>query len=139
MRLEDSASSLVLEVRERLPEGIQGAGDTRFAVAVRAGDFEGRNENVWIGAGDLDRFAADLEHLHRERTGSAELESLSPDEFHLAVLAVGSAGRIAAEGHLSRLHPGLRGWHRNRIELSIDLDPSTVLLLREQLLAELED
>jgi hypothetical protein len=135
MRLEDSDSSLILEVRERLPAGVQGAGDTRFSVTVRAGGFEGRCEDVWIGAGELRQFAVDLERLHRERTGSAELASMSPEEFRLAILAVGNAGRIAAEGYLGSRHLGIRGWHRNRVELSIDLDPTTVLLLREQLVA----
>ena len=135
MLIFDSETSFELHPNESVPAGIQGAGDMRFEITVKSGGFAGTNAKVWVARPGLDRWVAQLRQVAEDRKGSAELRSMSPDDFLLVVRVADSAGHIALIGHLSRHFWGPRKTSRqNRIEYCIDLDPTRL----PELVAEFE-
>lgn len=125
MLVFDSESSLEIRAREKVPATVQGAGDTRFEIIVKSGGFTGNHPRVWIARPDLEGWLGQLRKVSDERKGSAELRSMSPDDFLLVVRVADSAGHIVVEGHVARTFLGPRkNSRRSRIEFCIDFDPT---------------
>jgi hypothetical protein len=135
MLIFDAETSLELKPLETLPADVPGAGDTRFEITVKSAGFTGKNHKVWVARPAMDTWIAQLRRVADERKGSAELQSLSPDDFLLVVRVADSAGHIAVEGNLSRSFFGPRRVFRhNKTEYSIDFDPTRL----PELLAQFE-
>lgn len=133
----DAQSSIEINRVESTPPGVQGEGEARFEVKVKAGGFEGRNEKVWTAREEIERFPQSLRQLADSRRGSAELRSMSPDDFIFVVRLVDTSGHIVIEGQVARhYYVATKTVSRtNSIQFSIDFDPSRL----PNLLAEFEE
>ena len=102
MRVQDRNDFVEVEVEERATS-VWDAGDTRFAVRVRVSSlfsvFTGESL-CWVDLPSLDTFARQLRVLEELRQGSAVLESMSPGELRLEILATDRAGHMAAVGQI---------------------------------------
>ncbi len=81
MQIGDSNNSLQIEIRERVTEHRQDAGDVRIGVTVLSNGFSGKYDDIWLDHHELVEFVGDFERMERERRGSARLCSMSPGEF----------------------------------------------------------
>ena len=69
--------------------------------------FTGEYEDVWIEDATLGTFVEQLVKLANQRSGTAELRSVSPDEFSLRVKSSDKTGHFVAEGELRRTYRGI--------------------------------
>jgi hypothetical protein len=105
-----------------------------FKVKVDAdGDgFSGLNHEVWLAAKDVDAFCAALSSVLKERTGFAELRSMSPSEFVLRLEASEKPFRPIVNAqlrHVSRV----RGRANASVEIPLETEPASI----EKAIAEL--
>lgn len=103
-----------------------------FDVRSAAGDFAGRNPNIWIDANEQRRFLEELRHLERERRGTAQVAAMSPNEFELVIRVVDATGHISIEGLIGTLRPFGSRYHHLLFKFSFALDPTDLpKLVRE--------
>ncbi len=129
LRLGDASDFVALRMLKYETYVGQSEPDIRLGVSVRADDFTGEYDQVWIARQDWVHFIVHLNRLERERIGEAALYAMSPEEFELRLKIVTPKGDLAACGFLSKRQ--LRGhgeWVKSRVEYWFDLDPS---MLRE--------
>ena len=107
--IRDRDSYLDFELVERVPTGVQGAGDVEMQVRVQqvAGEslFSGQ-ANVWFEAEKTAKFFHDLRILEADRSGVAILQSSHPDELRLEIRVTDRAGHVAAIGQLGHWQLG---------------------------------
>lgn len=100
MVLHEGANRLEIVAIDRVPEHLPTPGDTEFTVTVEAEGFYGSG-SAWVEAERLNIFVEELQKLEANRSGVAELVSMSPDRFRLRVQVIGSAGHTLAEGRIA--------------------------------------
>jgi hypothetical protein len=135
MLIRDNNSTLELKIEDKMPEGVQGAGD--FALrsilnicitGVETDEFMA-NARSWIDIVKFNRFLNELKSLETSRQGSAEIESMSPGEFRIRFYKKNSRGEIEAEGEVGR---HLTGSSRmNKVHFEIAIDPTSVKAILE--------
>lgn len=89
---------LELECVEKVPDQF------RLKVFVTSDSFSGQYDGVWIARSDYQGFMAALRRLEADRHGSAELKSMSPNEFRLRIWTIDRWGHVALEGWLGKFH-----------------------------------
>lgn len=134
MILGSDFQQLELSVIEVSPDvrGVHIGGDVRISVRARLKEFSGAAD-AWILRETWRDFLAQLTQLERERTGDAQLASISPGELRLRIFALDRAGHMAAEGELTA---SFLASHEPRLTSlkfgAIEFDPSALpSLLRE--------
>jgi hypothetical protein len=108
---EREESFVEVELLE-VAEAAYAPGDALLGVRMRSSGFAGSSE-VWVQRERLRQFCACLISLNASLRGDATLESISPDDLELKVLAVSSRGHIAVEGKVGRYAHGPERmyWH----------------------------
>ena len=105
MLINGPESSLEIVMSEKVPDGLQCAGDARLVITVRVATahaaFTGESP-VWVDALALGNFVEQLEMLNETRDGSAILESLSPGGMRLEIRNTDRSGHLGAFGHIAR-------------------------------------
>jgi hypothetical protein len=91
---------------DRVADHLPTSGDVELTVMVQSQGFVGDGCH-WVEAPHLRRFVEQLRELDSRRNGSAEIESISPGEFQLRILAKDLAGHVAAAGRVSRSNQAL--------------------------------
>ena len=112
-----------LEVAPEEDVSLQSYGDAYVTVEVSSNGFRGHND-LWVSAEGLRGFCRALVALEASRRGTAELESISPDELRLKVHSVTSRGHVAVSGKTGYLiqHESGGFWHS--VEFGFEFDPS---------------
>ena len=107
---DDKLSYIDLVYRETLSEEeqqISGRADVVIAVEVFSHGFSGRNESVWLGSEDIQRFLKDLHQFERQRTGTVAFASLGAPseycEFRFQLNIVSKTGHIAVKAELLKV------------------------------------
>ena len=120
---------------EHYPSGFPCAGDVRVHVKVAFKAFCGEYDSVWLEKSALQTFIRELSILEDRRTGSARLESMSPNEFELTIRSIGGLGHMEVEASLSRFqYSGFTRWPTSvsgGFELEPDTLPSILSLFRQ--------
>ena len=125
MILKDGEGELEITVHEVEPPMSMRPGDFRATVRVSTLGFGGTNEHVWIAADDFQRFVAAVRILERDRRGSAQLGSMSPEDFELSIRVRDRAGHVTARGWVGRASYGsTRERVAARVGFSFDIDPT---------------
>ncbi|MGG6293988.1 hypothetical protein ACQ4M4_06155 [Leptolyngbya sp. AN02str] len=104
MLLREGSNFLEMIATERIPEHLPAPGDTRFEIRVQSFGFLGQGW-TWIDAVSLSSFVAQLHELEPQRQGSAEVSSMSPDQFWLKIFSTNRLGQMAVIGRLSQVSP----------------------------------
>jgi len=104
MIIKDRGDFLRLDVTERVPVGVQGAGDTRFEIEVQMSAgldtvFHGKSW-AYLEASAIRQFAGELHELLEGRAESASVISMSPNEFDLTIRTYNKARHIGVFGKL---------------------------------------
>ena len=131
MIIQDDSTQLHITLEEVLGHDLPCAGDLRLSVEVVSPAFRGRNNQVWIDRDVWQRFLSELRMLERDRSGNAELRSLSPADLDLCVAVTDRAGHVAVEGHLGQELPAITGRRspETRVGFVIELDPPNLAVL----------
>lgn len=95
MRVDSDSGDFVSIVRAG--KAVRSDNDILAAVEVRKRGFTGRVD-TWIARAAWSRFCDQLSRLEDGRKGVATVESMSPKELRLSVLATRRAGHMAIEG-----------------------------------------
>jgi hypothetical protein len=101
MVTREATNSVEIVATERVPDHLPSAGDVRLAISVQSQGFVGVGSG-WVEAPRLREFIAQLRELEAQRKGSAEMESISPVQFWLRMLATDRAGHVTLAGRLAR-------------------------------------
>ena len=104
MKLESESTFLELIKVEIIPLNLPCPGDTRLQVALRIHDFSGA-ATCWVAAPSLHEFRNAVAALFEKFDGDAVLESLSPDEFYLALAPANPRGYVNVKVQLRRQFP----------------------------------
>ncbi len=101
MKLGDEIDYIEIDVLEesKMPQNF---GDIRVSVKVCMSGFFGEYDQVWIEAHGKNRFISALVNLEKTRNGSANIESMSPNEFILNISSIDSLGHMQADILLSK-------------------------------------
>jgi hypothetical protein len=111
MHIGDSREFVEIDALERVRDGLPSTGDVRVRVKVRLVDFGGLYESVWLEEPVLREFIAALAEVAHNRTGSATLQSISPEEFVLTIAARDSQEHFVAQVLLARYqYSGPTSW-----------------------------
>jgi hypothetical protein len=106
MMIQDGNHSIEIVPSERVPDHLPSAKDIRLAIAVRSQGFAGEGW-AWVEASRLRQFIEHLRELEIRRSGSAEVESISPGQFWLRLFATDRAGHMAVAGRLAHAEQAL--------------------------------
>lgn len=132
MILRDGNDFIELEMAERMPAGLQGAGDVHFNVRVRFASYSAESD-VWVEARGLRSFVEQLREVERTRQGGAVLVSMSPSELRLEIRATDSLGHVGAFGEVGRWCRGTlpaRFW--SAVAFGIPFDPGLLSSLLKE-------
>ena len=96
-------------------------GDARLVLRVRSHGYAAESF-AWIGRDELAAFLRDVKTLDERSSGGVTLESLSPNELRLSLVAIDGLGHFAAEGTFGRrIHDvNAEFWHS--ISFGFELD-----------------
>ena len=114
------------------------SGDIRLSVSVRSGQFQGQII-VWVAKETAVSFSRVAMSLNETLQGCAVLESISPDELHIEVLAASPRGYLTIRGSLGCrvLGEEQRQWHKHGIVFGFEFEPSQLdALVREPWVAK---
>lgn len=125
MIIRDGCDLLEMTVLEQISLHEPRSGDTEFAIRIQVEDFTGQG-TTWIDLSQLQRFAAELSALESKRQGSAQLHSMSPEEFNLCISSVDQWGHMAVSGRLRNLV------QKNGIEFGFEFCPSFLLHMTQE-------
>jgi hypothetical protein len=120
MQIRDNQDFIEIDVVDRVPGNLPTPGDVELSVEVSSGKFRGQ-AFAWIEARKLSSFIAQLCDLERSRTGSAEMEGMSPGEFRLRIFSIDRRGHVAIEGRL--VHQASQSF-RHSIDFGFEFDPT---------------
>lgn len=124
MRLESPHHLLELFATEVVPQELPAAGDVRLEVRASADSFCGAT-SCWVQADEMASFTSALSQFSASLQGTAELRSISPDEFTLSLTAINPRGYV-----LVRVELGKRVPHRCTFSTEFEVDlPSLAPLL----------
>lgn len=125
MILGDGEGELEITVREVEPPTSVRPGDFLATVRVSTLGFGGTNERVWFAADDFQRFVEAVRLLERDRSGEAQLGSMSPEDLELGIRVRDRAGHVTASGWVGRVSYGsTREPVVARVGFSFDVDPT---------------
>lgn len=111
MKFGSENEYIEIDELERSPEGAPCAGDVNVRVNLKLQSFSGSYDGVWLEFPEIERFISNLEELDKTRSGSAKVESMSPDEFTLEVRSSDSLGHMEIEAQLHRYqYSGSKSW-----------------------------
>ena len=119
IEFSNSSSSLQLKLLEILPDNLPTPGDREIGVYVASLGFTGTS-NIWLDQLSIQQFLLDLANLEKLRDGTAQIRSISPNEFSLRVGFYDGFKHISFDGYLSERFNGLE----NRVAFSIRPDTS---------------
>jgi hypothetical protein len=95
--------------------------DVGLNVSLQSSSFSG-SSNTSVAADAVKRFADELAALDASRTGTAELRSMSPGEFHLTLLVTHPAGHVVAAGTIAVSKPGTDRRLTNSVAFEFEID-----------------
>lgn len=134
---DDKLSYIDLVYREMLSEReqqVSGMTDVRIAVEVFSRGFSGRNDTVWFGRDDIQRFLKDLQQFEAQRTGTVKFASLGAPseycEFRFQLNIVSKTGHAAVTTELLKvqyLQDG--GLCPLRLSVGFDIDVGNLLII----------
>ena len=122
IRSLDNTATVEILVVGRSPDD----SDSSLCVdVVVAGDFAGRNPQIWYDHVALKAFLRDLEILETSREGNAVLDSVSPGECRIRFRCVGLRGRVLVQVCFWKLvyFPDGQGHDTNQLTLNFEMDP----------------
>jgi hypothetical protein len=96
------------------------------ATASVAG-FTGTCPDVRVFREDFDRFVQDAIAVAEHRAREAKLDAMTPQDLSLRVAVADAAGHLIASGWVGQISYAGRRSLCSRIELSIDVEPATLL------------
>lgn len=111
MKIGSEEEYLEIDELERIPEGIQCAGDVSVRIALKFQAFSGSYGGVWFELPEIERFISELKILNDKRNGSAKISSMSPEECTLEIRSSDSLGHMEIEAQLHRYqYSGPKYW-----------------------------
>jgi hypothetical protein len=94
-------------------------------VDLASNGFCGTLEEVAFEHAELSRFLADLDHLERDRRGSAALSAMSPREFDLKIEVIDRLGHVLLTAELTRYLYEIGGrLAPHHVSVGFSLDPA---------------
>lgn len=97
LRFSDSLNFFEMSVAIEEDRTLQSFGDAYVMLKIESKGFSGHND-LWVLGTELAKFCKALLVLERDLKGAAELQSISPNELELKVMAVTSRGHVAVAG-----------------------------------------
>lgn len=104
MRLECKPNFLEIFKNYIAPKDSERPGDTRLEVKFQAYGFIGAN-TCWVEEWALNAFSSDALEMFNHFKGSAELESISPEEFRVSLSIANPRGYVLVKVTLGHLEP----------------------------------
>ena len=95
-------------------------------VAIAGHGFTGSNPEVAFERAELARFIANLEIVERDRRGTANLTSMSPNEFSLTIAIIDRLGHVLLTCELMRYVYATDSTSPHRVAVSFALDQTTL-------------
>ncbi|WP_445945576.1 hypothetical protein [Shewanella sp.] len=135
MKLVSDTDYIEISVLEEsnLPQNL---GDIRLSVKICLSGFVGEYNQVWIEATEKNRFISSLVKFEETRSGSVNIESMSPNEFMLDISAIDSLGHLQVEILLSKYSRGVnRGSDLVSLSGGFEFDPVSFPLFVEEFCA----
>lgn len=114
---------------ERVPEGVPNAGDLRVLTSIKLREFTGKYDSIWIEEPTLHDFIKKLESVEQSRSGTAKLESCSPDELTIEIRSRDTHGHFVAVVSLSRRQYSDPTYWKTSVSGGFELDPSTLPII----------
>jgi hypothetical protein len=97
LSFSDGSNLFEMSVAIEEDRTLQSFGDALVTSKIESKGFSGHND-LWVLGAELAKFCKALLVLERGIEGAAELQSLSPNELELKVMAVTSRGHVAIAG-----------------------------------------
>ena len=132
MRIGTDVEHVDLVVLERSESSIATRGDVRIKVTVTLRDFSGAYDSVYLDQSTLAGFLEAITDMERTRSGSAELKSMSPNEFSLQVRSRDSLGHFVVEVALQRFQYSGPTYWPTTVSGGFELDPTELPRLAQQ-------
>ncbi|WP_438362218.1 WapI family immunity protein [Methyloversatilis discipulorum] len=126
MRIGSDNNYIEVAELERAPEDAPNAGDVRVSVQVVLGEFRGQYDSVWLEEPVLRDFISALCRVETERSGSAVLESCSPDEFIFELRARDTLGHFVVEVSLCRYQYSGPTYWATKVSGGFEIEPSSL-------------
>lgn len=126
MKIAFNGNYVEITELERAPRGAPNEGDVRVLVQVVLGEFSGKYESVWLEEPALREFISCLQRVEDQRSGSATLESCSPDEFILTLRSRDTLGHFVADVYLCRYRYDGGGSWPTRVSGGFEIDATTL-------------
>lgn len=102
-----------------------------FIVDATYSGFSGKHSRIWIEENQFKDFLTDLEQLEKNRNGSASIQSISPDEFHLMLYSLDSLGHIGLTLSLKKATYISSRTVYQKTEISFEIDASCFIQIVE--------
>jgi hypothetical protein len=99
--------------------------------------FTGANKSVWFHRDRIDEFLRDLRKLDAARIGTAEIESMSPDECRLRIQNSDQLGHLNLDVLISRYRYTFGKADRIYCRTRIEIDPTEFPRIVAEFTAEL--
>jgi hypothetical protein len=101
---------------------VQRRRDMRVGVTIGSHGFRGHMEDVWIDDLALTQFLGHFNALIESLQGTAVLESMSPDEFHLEIAPLDSRGHFQIAASLNRRAIQGRANRNDKVSAMLEFD-----------------
>lgn len=126
MRIQFDENLIELSVLEHAPKGQSNEGDVHITAQVLLGKFSAIHKSIWIEEPALNDFINKLSALESTRSGSATLESCSPEDFKLSIHSRDSLGHFVVEVSLCQYqYSGPKYWPI-RLSGGFEIDPASI-------------
>ena len=102
---------------ERISENFP---STKFQVRIQSSGFIAEG-TTWVEFSSVQKFAVDVAVLESKRDGTAQLDSVSPDQFRLCIETIDGWGHPAVSGRLMRAKQVLEFWFEFDAEYLLQL------------------
>lgn len=126
MKIAFNGNYVEITELERAPKGVPNEGDVRVLVQVVLGEFSGKYESVWLEETALREFISCLQRIEDQRSGSATLNSCSPEEFSLTLRSRDAIGHFAVDVSLCRYRYDGGGSWPARVSGGFEIDATTL-------------
>ncbi|WP_159668938.1 hypothetical protein [Andreprevotia sp. IGB-42] len=126
MQIKSDDNLVELSLLERIPKGLPNEGNVHISVRATLGEFSAFHKSVWIEEEPLNRFISELSILASTRSGSAILESYSPEDFRLEFRNRDTLGHIVIEIQLCQYQYSGPTYWPIKLSGGFEADPSSI-------------
>lgn len=106
----------------------------RIQIQIETENIKAHYDNyIWLSEDDINGFINDLKNLHKNRKGTAALESMSPGELQLSFQAIDDLGHLSV-GLYFKKEDRIYKDYSHEIKVEFQIDPTYLPTVRNELI-----